>query len=81
MSNETSTLIPANNPAPKDYALGYLNAGIRILKRIADDPQMKSDCKYSTLALEKRMERIESEIARLASTMEQLNRELYPDID
>ena len=80
MSNATSTLIPANNPAPKDYALGYLNASVRRLKEIADDSQMKSECKYSTLTLEKRMERIESEIARLASTMEQLNRELYPEI-
>ena len=80
MSNETSTLIPAGTPAPEHFALGYLTSSIRILKGIADDSQMKSDCKYSTLTLEKRMEEIESEIARLASTMEQLNRELYPEI-
>ena len=72
MSNATSTLIPTNSPAPEHFALGYLTACIARLKHACDRGYYDADT---------RMEHIESEIARLASTMEQLNRELYPDID
>ena len=70
MSNATSTLIPTNSPAPEHFALGYLRASIIILKEECDRAYYDADT---------RMERIESKIARLASAMEQLDRELYPE--
>ena len=74
MSNATSTLIPTNSPAPAHFALGYLTSSIRILKEECDRANNDADVRVSLPP------RIEREIARLASTMEQLNRELYPEI-
>ena len=75
MSNETSTLIPTNSPAPAHFALGYLTSSIRILKEECDRANHDADVRVSLPP------RIEREIERLALDMEQINRELYPDLD
>ena len=69
-SSTEQRIVPVNSPAPAHFALGYLNASITRLKEECDRAYYDEDA---------RMERIEREIQQLAQTMEQLNRELYPD--
>lgn len=67
----TDRIVPVNSPCPADYALGYLSSSIRLLKEESDRGYYDADA---------RMERIVAQIERLAQTMEQINRDLYPDL-
>jgi hypothetical protein len=73
MSNETLTLIPAGTPAPAHFALGYLNASISRLRRELEEVKLYTK--------QTQLDRLEHEITKLGEIMEQLNRELYPDLD
>lgn len=70
-STTTDRIVPVNSPCPADFALGYLKSSITLLKEECDRAYYDADA---------RMERIEREIERLAQTMEQINREMYPDL-
>lgn len=69
-STTTDRIVPVNSPCPADYALGYLRTSIILLKEECDRGYYDADA---------RMERIVAQIERLAQTMEQINRDLYPD--
>ena len=71
-STTTDRIVPVNSPCPAHFALGYISSSIQVLKEECDKAY------YDDLLT--RMERIERQIARLAQTMEQINRELYPDL-
>ena len=70
-STTTDRIIPVNSPAPAHFALGYLNASIT---------RLKEECDKGHYDAYERMERIERGIEQLALNMEQINRELYPDL-
>ena len=70
-STTTDRIVPVNSPCPAHFALGYLKSSITLLKEECDRAYYDADT---------RMERIERQIERLAQTMEQINRELYPDL-
>jgi hypothetical protein len=70
-STTTDRIVPVTTPCPADFALGYLKSSIRLLKEESDRGYYDADA---------HMERIKREIERLAQTMEQINRELYPDL-
>lgn len=67
----TDRIVPVNSPCPAHFALGYISSSIQVLKEECDKAYYDADT---------RMERIERQIARLAQTMEQINRDLYPDL-
>lgn len=67
----TDRIVPVNSPCPAHFALGYISSSIQVLKEECDKAYYDADT---------RMERIERQIARLAQTMEQINRDLFPDL-
>ena len=69
-STTTDRIVPVNSPCPAHFALGYLRTSIILLKEECDRGYYDADA---------RMERIERAIEQLAQTMEQINRELFPD--
>lgn len=70
-STTTDRIVPVNSPCPAHFALGYISSSIQVLKEECDKAYYDADT---------RMERIERQIARLAQTMEQINRDLFPDL-
>ena len=73
-NNNAQRIVPVNSSCPAHFALGYLRSSIILLKEECDRANNDADVRVSLPP------RIEREIERLASTMEQLNRELYPEI-
>lgn len=70
-STTTDRIVPVNSPCPAHFALGYISSSIQVLKEECDKAYYDADT---------RMERIERQIERLAQTMEQINRDLFPDL-
>ena len=73
-SNTAQRIVPVNSSCPAHFALGYLRSSIILLKEECDRANHDANVRVSLPP------RIEREIERLALDMEQINRELYPDL-